>query len=854
MALIAARPWFWLALVGGGLLLLWLANRRRLRWRPAWLLRFSLLAAGLFLIFEPRGQPAGGAAPALEVLIVDRSDSVDPGAAGQFEVQARAWQAGRPNRLILLYGAEARPLLNPGAVWPEVDGRGSNLAAGLAAAADWLADRPGRVILASDGLAPDSGQVRQAIARLVEQGNRLDVVPLPPYRSAGDLSLGVPQLAASLWEETPYVAIVPIQAAAAGQANVEIRVNGELELQQAQELAAGDNFIVYTGQAPPPGPLTFEARLVAAADPRPENNQAYAVAQVFAAPRVLWVAQDAQNDEALTQILAASGLQIEVAPVEGLSTDLGHLSQYDVLVLSNVLARNLRPEQFQAIQIFVLERGGGLLLMGGRSAYTLGGYEDTPLAPLLPVEMKPPTRSERSPTTFVLVLDRSSSMGEAQPLTRPIELAREAAIRAIEVLEADDLVGVLTYSNNYTWDAPIAPLGDGLTLRLTQDTIMRVSTRGTTHMHQALSAAVQELAGSAQTESRLILLLSDGVSTDGSPQEFLALAQAAHDAGIAISTIALGGVAEAVELMELIAQEADGRFHLALEPSELPRIMVAEGEAARAENIQLGRTNLVLGEEGHPVLSGLSPDELPPLAGYNALASKREEGAEDILLSGSQGDPILSARQAGLGRVVAWMSDTGEEWTADWLAWPKLGLFWSQVLRYALLNPAEGPAAITISDQAAQLRLEAQLQAEAGAPLNAAEIQFAYRAGEDQIIGAPVPQVGPGAYALEVAAPEAGAYPGVVRYQAAGREIEVPAPFAVNYPAEWRPGDASQGQLNLADWARLGGGDVVTLAVGSEPAEAAAAKPQAGFAPLLLALILAWPLEILARRRWLPWR
>ncbi|MGH2538833.1 MAG: hypothetical protein ACRDHL_15700 [Candidatus Promineifilaceae bacterium] len=37
--------------------------------------------------------------------------------------------------LILLNSAEARPLLNPGAVWPEVDGRGSNLAAGALDAA-----------------------------------------------------------------------------------------------------------------------------------------------------------------------------------------------------------------------------------------------------------------------------------------------------------------------------------------------------------------------------------------------------------------------------------------------------------------------------------------------------------------------------------------------------------------------------------------------------------------------------------------------------------------------------------------------------------------------------------------------
>lgn len=104
--------------------------------------------------------------------------------------------------------------------------------------------------------------------------------------------------------------------------------------------------------------------------------------------------------------------------------------------------------------------------------------------------------------------------------------------------------------------------------------------------------------------------------------------------------------------------------------------------------MQLGVTSLQPGEAGHPLLSGLTGERLPVTGGYNAVQSKADEGAEDILVSSSFSDPILSAGQYGLGRVVAWTADLGQLWLQPWQTEADEGYFWSQVMRYALPNPA----------------------------------------------------------------------------------------------------------------------------------------------------------------------
>ncbi|MEM8955387.1 MAG: hypothetical protein AAGD22_14630, partial [Verrucomicrobiota bacterium] len=60
-------------------------------------------------------------------------------------------------------------------------------------------------------------------------------------------------------------------------------------------------------------------------------------------------------------------------------------SQFDVIVIDDLEASFFTHGQLELLSDFVSRRGGGLLMLGGQESYQMGGYDNTPLAPLLPV-------------------------------------------------------------------------------------------------------------------------------------------------------------------------------------------------------------------------------------------------------------------------------------------------------------------------------------------------------------------------------------------------------------------------------------------------------------------------------------
>jgi uncharacterized membrane protein len=723
--------------------------------------------------------------------------------------------------------------------------------------------------------------VDAAVAGLARKGHSLDVIPLAPRPMQNDLALGSLVAPKNLWAGSAVDLLAPVTGDSAGAVpQLKLAINGQesplaaapdLEIPLAGEMASGMAASrLYHFQIPalPEGMVTLEVTVASEAlDPFPGNNTAGTVVQVFAAPRVLLVTGQAGSDSLarFTQALAGKQIQSDILPPESFPTNLAALQPYRVIFLDNLLANQLNREQMTALQVFVSKLAGGLVFLGGRNSYTLGAYEGTPLEALLPVKLEPPPRTQRPPMVFQLILDRSSSMGVGAGLFEPVpvDLAREAAMRAIETLQAEDTLGVLTFSDDPNWDIPLRPLGGAAGLQEALDAVSRVYADGSTSMYKAMQEALngmQALPADAPI-NRHILLLSDGQSTDGSAGEFKDLAEEAHARGITVSTIALGKDADE-EVMQQIAESGKGRYYAVADVSELPRILVAESKAARSENVQAGETSLKAVEAGHPLLSGIDPGQLPLLRGYNALQSRAEQGAEDILVSANFGDPILSAWQYGLGRVAAWTSDLGEEWTAQWQSAESEGAFWAQVVRYMLVDPAQSPAQASVQVEPTRLVVDASIYTPDGSPVNLAEVKFTFATADAAPADSPttyrLTQKSAGRYQAQIPRPPDGAYRGVLSYPGAdGGTIEVPAPFAVNPPAEWQPQDPAAGVANLQAWASAAGGHSTTFQGLLEAEKSAAPKPAVPFAdgwwPLLLALVILWPLEIAIRRRWLPW-
>ena len=88
------------------------------------------------------------------------------------------------------------------------------------------------------------------------------------------------------------------------------------------------------------------------------------------------------------------GVDDSLELVSGFPTTRAQLFNYRAIVLGSIEASFFTGDQLRMIGDFVSERGGGLLLLGGRAAFAEGGYVGTPIADASPVEMEVSTRSE----------------------------------------------------------------------------------------------------------------------------------------------------------------------------------------------------------------------------------------------------------------------------------------------------------------------------------------------------------------------------------------------------------------------------------------------------------------------------
>lgn len=118
----------------------------------------------------------------------------------------------------------------------------------------------------------------------------------------------------------------------------------------------------------------------------------------------------------------------------GFPKDQEELFRYHAIVLDDIEAGFFSQDQQSLIERFVSQRGGGLLMLGGKDSYAEGGYVRTPVGGMLPV-----------------YLDRPGTVPPPEPLR--LRLTREGwvqpwvRVRATESEEATRLAGMPPFSS-----------------------------------------------------------------------------------------------------------------------------------------------------------------------------------------------------------------------------------------------------------------------------------------------------------------------------------------------------------------------------------------------------------------------
>jgi uncharacterized membrane protein len=116
----------------------------------------------------------------------------------------------------------------------------------------------------------------------------------------------------------------------------------------------------------------------------------------------------------------------------GFPTTREELFQYRGLILGSVEASFFTHGQLEMIAEFVGQRGGGLLVLGGRNALSQGGYAGTPIDNVLPVVLEPRPENDSS-TFFSEVSVELTPFGRSHPVTQLAPTPEESAERWAEL-------------------------------------------------------------------------------------------------------------------------------------------------------------------------------------------------------------------------------------------------------------------------------------------------------------------------------------------------------------------------------------------------------------------------------------
>ncbi|MDY7039281.1 MAG: VWA domain-containing protein [Chloroflexota bacterium] len=849
----------WLLLIIPPLIGLALLGRRRPTRARFWVglvLRSLLLLA---LILSLAGMQVRTQADQLTVVfVVDASDSVPAAERAQAVELIRTALREMPRgdlAAVVVFGSDAlvERLASEERGFATLesvpDTTRTNIATALQLAmALFPAEGAKRLVLLSDGqenIGHALDQAQLAAAHEVQ----IVVVPLGGPPTSMEVLLDSLESPADVRQGQRFDLTAHVRSTARVAATLRVFADGKLVHSQDVSLQPGSNRFLVPLEAGEPGFHRYWAQIVPEADTLLQNNEAAAFTVVHGPPRVLLVEGSAGEADNLATALVNANVPIEVVAPEQIPVELAELAGYDAVVLINVPAEALPQKSMESLEAYVRDLGHGLGMVGGETAYGAGGYLRTPLEKALPVDMDVRSKERTPNLALVLAVDKSGSMARCHcssgPLDRAyervesglpkVDIAKDAVVRAAEVLGPLDYLGVVAFDEQARWALEVGQL---VGLDQLEAAIGSIRADGQTNIFAGLSEAEESLRG-VDARIKHIILLTDGWSSSG---DYAALIQQMAEEGITLSVVAAGG--GSADYLQDLANQGGGRYYPAPSIHDVPQIFLKETVTAVGSYI-IEEPFLPLPGVPSPLLKGLDVSHLPPLLGYNGTTPKE---AARVALFTARGDPLLATWQYGLGRAAAWTSDTKGQWASEWVQWEEFPRFAAQFVGWLLPQPQSEGMDAQVTLDGAQVVVSAEAVDEQGQPRN-------FLAGTATLIGpnletteVDLRQVAAGRYESRV---ELGR-PGTYMVQVALSEGDQPvgrrtAGLVVPYSPEYRSLDANPSLLY--ELARATGGAIL-----AQPADAfvhdlpATERAHQAWPTLLLSVALLFPLDVALRR------
>ena len=630
-------------------------------------------------------------------------------------------------------------------------------------------DAAGRIVLLTDG-KETKGDIENLMA-LADSDNVSFEAIFFDSSVGKDAYIDSVDMPSVLHPGDKYYLTVKIMSNYDAPAEIEILSGDHKVATEKVRLEKGSNEFVFEETVSEEGVESYEINVHADGDTVEENNSYNAFARIEETPGILVLSGKHQDSTVFVELLKSINVDAEVLPASKAPDNLADMLKYRTIIVDNAYKDDLPEGLLDNLKTYVKDYGNGFILCGGEQSFMLGGYNDSVVEEVLPVNMELRGTVDIPSTALVMIIDHSGSMSERAGDYTLLDIAVESSKRATDNLREEDYVGVIEFDDEYDWVVSIQHPTDKKKIKECIETIKDGG--GTTIGPSILEAAKQ--LGNCDANIKHIILLTDGYGEGG---DFKNEISAVNANGITMSTVAVGADSD-TQLMEKLANECGGRYYFADENTDIPRIFVEEVYLGGDTYIKNGDYSLSV-KTSDEITQGLFSGGWYNILGYVAASQK---STADSIITTKEGDPILTYWQYGLGNTFAWNTDVDNGWTGAYAGDPEYAELWKRIISKASGAGGIGEDSVDIAtkDEKTIITYDAVDYTDA------TEITAAYTGPDGESKEVTLSSVSPGRYVAEVDSVETGMYHFNVRRFEKG---EISGSFttaaAVQYSSEYR--------------------------------------------------------------------
>lgn len=428
------------------------------------------------------------------------------------------------------------------------------------------------------------------------------------------------------------------------------------------EIQKGTNTFVFKDVQTTGGFKNYRVLIEADEDTNGINNEYSCFTNVIAPPNILVIQGKENSALGVIETLKNTSCNYNIVSPNSAPRNLNELLEYKTIVLCDVHKDDLNSGFMDNIESYVKDYGGGVVTFGGENSYALGGYKNTSLEKILPVNMDKKGKNEVPPISISLIIDKSGSMSSGNGEVSKLTLAKEAAMNALDSLRESDEINVIAFDDTYQ---NVVEMQSASNIKNIKEMIGGITVGGGTSIYPALEQGYKAQLNS-KGKIKHIILLTDGEDSF-SLSNYISLVNDIKNEGITLSTVSVGEDANE-SLLQALANQGSGRYYHTDKYTDIPRIFARE--------VLLSAGTYIINEEFTPsissnseILSGINTKEgIPNLKGY--IGTSIKENATEILTS-NHDEPILASYRYGIGKTVSWTSDINGQWSSDYLTWNK---------------------------------------------------------------------------------------------------------------------------------------------------------------------------------------